>query len=122
MNIHDKSYPMTTSKINPDEPRKLTTLFEHFRADPQGAASYPEWISDRVWELLQRPAKWDCVDATNGGGVSFDGTAHGLLWDAIRAVNAPKRTGLLNRVSFLDGTIIKEWLPETKESANVAET
>jgi len=34
-------------------------------------------------------------------------------------VRAPKRTGLINRVRLLNGTMIKEWLQETKDSATV---
>jgi hypothetical protein len=119
MSIHLKSYPHETTLAAPGYVRPPTTLFERFRADPRGAESFPEWLNDRVWELLQRAAKWDCLDTENGGGVSFDGDAHGLLWDAIRAVRAPKRTGLINRVRLLNGTMIKEWLQETKDSATV---
>ena len=39
-----RTYPMTTSKLNLDEPSKPTTLFEHFRADPLGCTSFAEYV------------------------------------------------------------------------------
>jgi hypothetical protein len=109
---------MTTSKVNPDEPRKPTTLFEYFRVDPRGAASFPEWINDRIWELLQRPAIMQTGHFGVWTGRAFD-NVFGCIETAVAFV---PRTDANVRVVLIDGTIIKEWLPETKDSANVEKT
>lgn len=89
--------------------RAPTTLREHFRADPRGADSYPKWIEDRVWELLQRPAVWECLDP-NGGGVEFGPReAHEHIVEAIAYAGTRESRRFTNTVRLLDGTVIKEW-------------
>lgn len=112
-----RTYPMKTSRLNPDEPKKPTTLFDHFRANPRGATSYPEWLNDRVWELLQRPAVRECR-LLSGALYAAD---HGPLFQMLRQCRSYD-IGLQRRAVLKGGTIIKEWLPETKESHNVKKT
>jgi hypothetical protein len=105
MNIHSLNYPHTTTLHDKNAPRKPTTLFEHFRADPRGAATFKQWREDRIWELLQRPAtleskctgRWIWI----GDGIS--------VVDAIIQIDAG--AGFLGplRPRPDDGTVIKKW-------------
>lgn len=86
--------------------RAPTTLREHFRADPRGASSYTQWIEDRVWELLQRPARLQYREHS--------------AWFDLYELAQPAHRWLLSghvdrhgsvpiRVVLLGGTVIKEW-------------
>lgn len=91
--------------------RQPTTLHEHFRADPRGADSFGKWIEDRVWEMLQRPAR---VQVWFEGGRAWTSwvldsgkfSAHTAL-DALRRY--ARHTQWHYRIVLLDGTVIKEW-------------
>lgn len=89
--------------------RKPTTLHEHFRADPRGASSYTQWIEDRIWELLQRPAtiQYQMHDWKSLGSPIKWSALHKALAALNRDVSAPMVAKM--RVVILDGTIIKEW-------------
>jgi hypothetical protein len=99
--------------------RKPTTLHEHFRADPRGADSFGNWIEDRIWELLQRPCELESNVVGRWIVVGYNKSTARALVELAKSHN--EFLGSL-RVVLLDGTIVKEWLPETKDSANVAET
>jgi hypothetical protein len=121
MNIHSKSYPMQTTPATPGQVRPPTTLFERFRADPRGASSYPEWLDGRPArvEYIGDAMKWE-----PGPFESDRGTARGCLDRAQESFAQPENVrGFLGvRVVLDDGVVIKEWLPETKDSAIVEKT
>ena len=92
--------------------RKPTTLHEHFRADPRGASSYTQRIEDRIWELLQRPARLELFDDGKWKQDPYCGeysTAAELLYDVRNGLNSVYKW----RAILLDGTIIREWPAET---------
>ena len=91
--------------------RQLTTLHEHYHADPRGADSFGKWIEDRIWESLQRPARW----VERGPGVPF-WIDYGSITPrtvatciALAVERRAKIPQLQMRVVLLDGTIIREW-------------
>jgi hypothetical protein len=104
--------------------RKPTTLHEHFRTDPRGADSFGKWIEDRIWELLQRTARMDFVDGEGQPWRAFVSTvvANRKAFELATSGLIQRRGSLKLRIVLLDGTIIKEWLPETKDSATVEKT
>ena len=117
-----KTYPMQTTPAIPGAVRLPNTLHEHFRADPMGATSFKQWREDRIREFLQRPArgqrymrgKWESSPANP-------------VWELGLWIHCGMRAHEKNphariRVILLDGAVIKEWLPETKDSASVDKT
>lgn len=121
MSIHSKSYPMQTTPAVSGYVRPPTTLHEHFRANPLGM-TFPEWCTARptLLILLDAPAHVEAWDEFGNDG-----------WRVVTSTPATVRAALAScvnewaqyqnkvRVVLLDGTVIKEWFPETKDSATV---
>jgi hypothetical protein len=80
-------------------------LFDHYQKDPRGADNYPQWCRDRIWELLQKPARIH----QQAGGVSMV-TVDMPLHEAIKHVSAKRATWHCRaQIKLLDGTTVKEW-------------
>ena len=114
-----KTYPMIMTFAKPGAVRLPNTLHEHFRADPRGATSFKQWRDDRIWELLQRYGQSDY--SVNG---ELTGTRGGWLYELFAHAAKDRGSNPMLRITLklFNGTIIKEWLPKTKESANVDKT
>ena len=119
-----KTYPMIMTFAKPGAVRLPNTLHEHFRADPRGATSFKQWRDDRIWKLLQRSARMDYADGPDQPWRAFASTAleNKKAFELITSGIISRRGSVRLRIVLLDGTIIKEWLPETKDSATVAKT
>jgi hypothetical protein len=81
-------------------------MFDHFRADPRGAASFPEWLNNR--DLSQKQAFLE-FQARNGtwAKCSFSKT----VAECVTEHSEAEPWFLPSRLVLLDGTVIKEWLP-----------
>jgi len=98
-----KTYPMQTTPATPKYVRPPTTLFEHFRADPRGAESFPEWIEKH------RPASlWTLVR----GGASFNEHERQPLSECLRLIDEYAKDDKLIRARVIDcfGETVKEWM------------
>lgn len=114
MNIHSQSYPHATTPVDPNAKRLPVTLFEHFRADPRGATSFPKWLDDRVWELLQRAAQVEFVVIENDAGTRWHwlplfGTVNPATAAQCLSFAIADSNDYARRVVLFDGTVIKEW-------------
>lgn len=94
--------------------REPNTLHEHYRCDPRGAKSYPEWVEDRIWEILF--GRYGHVQMHfRGEWVNIhEGRACELIQYGAEYADVPR--GSTWRAVLYDGTIIKEWPSKTKES------
>lgn len=89
--------------------REPTTLYEHYRVNPMGR-TYPEWIEDRIVDLLKLPGRVQRQLPGNTWEHGVSGGAHAVGHCLEIAIEAHRRN--LNariRVALLYGTIIKEW-------------
>ncbi len=107
MNVHSKSYPHITTLAKPGAVRLPNTLHEHFVADPKGATSFKQYREDRIWDVLNSPARIH----EQAGGISFV-TASMPAHEAMSHVGANRaRWNHGGQVKLLSGTVIKEWAP-----------
>lgn len=91
--------------------RPPSTLHEHFRVNPMGATSYPKWIEDRIWELLQRPAiiqVW-FEDGRTWTRWVMDNCENTIATALVTLDRYARYTPWHYRIIRPDGTIIKEW-------------
>lgn len=76
-----------------------------FAINPQGATSFKNWLDDRIWELLQRPAIRQCRLELSGVWYAAD---NGPLSAMVRQCTMYDQH-LQRRAVLMDGTIVKEW-------------
>jgi hypothetical protein len=105
MNIHSRSYPHQTRLAVPRYVRPPATLFEHFQADPRGATTIKQWREDRVWELLQRPARIH----EQASSIRMVTPSMPLHEAVSRVATNRERWRHHGQIKLLDDTVIKEW-------------